>query len=224
MTHLQTLPNHTSRTLAQHNQSSLLEAIATGDHDAFWPLWEINHPYLYYRCLQWMNHRCHDADEALSRAMMKAWEKLPHYAHQIRNIKAWLSRLTYNICMDFYREKSRISYSLDEFCHDSLSHHDKLASEVDSPAYSLHRHELNRIIQYAISTLPERLREPCRLRFYENWSYPKLATHFRLTEPTTRKRIQQARAILRQRISDYLHGQCSRCCDRLTTFDVLSIT
>ena len=219
MTHLHALASTGPLTGIQDQQASLLIALAKGDRTAFWSLWRSHDSYLYRRCLQWMNYRRYDADEALSRAMVRAWEKLPHYADQIQNLKGWLSQLTYRVCMDFYRENQRISYSLDESSRESFDHYDKLASDEDSPDCSLQRCELSSVIQAAIASLPDRLREPCRLRLCDNWTYSQLALHFQISEPTARKRIQQARAILRRRITLYLSGQRSGRIETLGCFD-----
>ena len=41
-----------------------------------------------------------DAEDALSRAMLEAWEKVQKYAAgDIANFKAWLTRLTHNLCV-----------------------------------------------------------------------------------------------------------------------------
>jgi len=46
-----------------------------------------------------------DAEDALSRAMLKAWEKVQKYAAgEITNFKAWLT-LTRNLCVDIYLER-----------------------------------------------------------------------------------------------------------------------
>jgi RNA polymerase sigma-70 factor (ECF subfamily) len=48
-----------------------------------------------------------DAEDALSRAMLKAWEKVQKIGVEIDNFKSWLSTLTRNLCVDIHRERSR---------------------------------------------------------------------------------------------------------------------
>lgn len=48
-----------------------------------------------------------EAEDALGRAMVKAWEKVQKYAGEIAKFKAWLTRLTHNLCIDIHRERDR---------------------------------------------------------------------------------------------------------------------
>jgi len=81
----------------------------TDDQDtgaAFWPLWQQQQDYLYHCCVKWTGNVA-DAEDALSRAMLKAWDKISNSPVEIKNLKAWLSKLTYNTCVDIHREHHR---------------------------------------------------------------------------------------------------------------------
>lgn len=73
----------------------------------FWQQWQQYQDYLYRCCIKWMGGNPTDAEDALSRAMLKAWEKVQKYAGEIANFKAWLVTLTRNLCVDIHRERSR---------------------------------------------------------------------------------------------------------------------
>lgn len=87
----------------------VLKHLAQGDSSAFWILWMRYHGDLYNYCLRWMGGNREDAEDALSRASIKAWNALPKYADKITNPKGWLIRLTHNLCVDLHREKARRS-------------------------------------------------------------------------------------------------------------------
>lgn len=91
-----------------HDEHDLLTSIYQGNHNAFWELWLLHQDYLYHRCLSWMDGNHTEAKNALSQASIKAWEKLPDYASKITNVKAWLTTLTHNLCMDVYSVKISI--------------------------------------------------------------------------------------------------------------------
>lgn len=87
-------------------EQSVLKSISQGNHDAFWELWLLHQDYLYHRCLSWMKGNHLEAQDVLSQASLKAYEKLPNHAAKITNIKAWLITFTYNLCIDAYRKKN----------------------------------------------------------------------------------------------------------------------
>ena len=68
----------------------------------FWQEWQQYRDYLYSCCLKWMGGNLTDAEDALSRAMLKAWEKAQKYAGEIANFKAWLTTLTRHLYVDIY--------------------------------------------------------------------------------------------------------------------------
>ncbi|MEG4574223.1 sigma factor [Microcoleus sp. N3A4] len=73
----------------------------------FWQQWQQYQDYLYRCCVKWMGGNPTYAEDALSRAILKAWEKAQKFAGEIANLKAWLTTLTRNLCVDIHREHSR---------------------------------------------------------------------------------------------------------------------
>lgn len=178
----------------------LLGRLAEGDSAAFWGLWGDHQKYLYDVCLRNMRGVPEDAEEALSRVMFRAWGKLPNYAGEITNVKAWLIKLTYNLCMDIHRERKRQLWGVN-----SVEDIDNwpASSIIQSPEQALLSGEMYYHINSAIDSLPNNLREPFNLRFFEQMPYQEIATVLTLSTVNVRKRIQKARAILRERLSDY---------------------
>jgi DNA-directed RNA polymerase specialized sigma24 family protein len=72
----------------------------------FWPLWQQYRDYLYRCCVKWTDNVT-DAEDALSQAMLKALDKIRNSPVEIKNFKAWLNQLTYNVCVDIHRERYR---------------------------------------------------------------------------------------------------------------------
>ena len=145
-------------------------------------------------------HGAHfDAADAVSRAMLVAQSKLPAYAAHIENVEAWLTRLTCNICLDMHRERQRAvqgRISLDE----TVMTEDPALSCAHSPEDDYLACEVRKIVAVAINELPDALRDAAHLRFVQETSYPVMARMLSITVENARKRVQQARAILRQRI------------------------
>ncbi len=191
----------------------LLLQIAEGNRTAFWPLWQRYSQYLYQRCLTWMQGRPSDAEEVLSEAMLRAAEKLPHYATQMTNLKGWLIRLTHNLCMDWYRQRRKLALSsisnqgFDLLPEKGIDPMAAFPARTEAPEAVLLRQEMGRITEAAIAALPDRLRQPFVLRIEQEQSYRDIAAQCGITQETARKRIQQARAILRRQLQPYLSGQ-----------------
>jgi RNA polymerase sigma factor (sigma-70 family) len=178
----------------------LLDALAAGNHAAFWPLWDLYKGHLYHVCLWQMDGVREDAEDALSRSMLRALDKLPRMCGRIQNVGAWLSRLTVNLCVDMHREQKRDARRLENIDDVLPAAGEVLQADADSPeTVFLHREAIDYVCD-VINDLPPRLREPFALRFFQEMAYCDIAARLILTTENVRKRIQQARDILRQRM------------------------
>ncbi|XWK91082.1 MAG: sigma-70 family RNA polymerase sigma factor [Phormidium sp.] len=100
---------------------------------AFWQLWQQHHDYLYRCCVKWMEGNTAEAEDALSRAMLKAWEKLRNGDRVINNFKAWLTQLTRNICVDIHRERNRSSRKFASWEEIAPKKEEEIASQEETP-------------------------------------------------------------------------------------------
>ncbi|MDB9519433.1 RNA polymerase sigma factor [Roseofilum reptotaenium CS-1145] len=196
-----------NKVLDSVEEEKLLQNLSEGDMNAFWPLWQSHQEYLYFHCLRWLNNDRHEAEDALSLAMLKARKTLPDYAHKITNLQAWLTRLTHNLCIDKYRQARRRAIgveNIDEIATISL---DSLLISYTSPESTLLSEELSRSIVQAINMLPERLRQLFILRYYHQVSCADIAQDLGISQDNAYKRIQEAKECLRKRLKHYLSGQ-----------------
>lgn len=159
----------------------------------YWRLWREQENYLSQCCLKWMGNSI-DAEDALSRAMLKAWEKIRNCQVEIKSLKAWLTRLTYNLCMDIHRE-----YRCGASQVETLESDEELVSQEQTPLIAATQQELENFFCLAIDELSAKLKETFILHFEEELSYQEIAIKLNISYDNVRKRISQARAILREK-------------------------
>lgn len=172
----------------------------------FWTLWVQYQDYLYQCCFIWMKGNPTEAQEALSRASLKAWEKWQNYAGKIINPKAWLAQLTHNLCMDMHRERSREANNIESLEAIAVAEDKYVSSNISSPESAILSRERDGYIRRAIDSLPNRLHTPFILRYYQEMSYQEIAQQLALSNENVRKRVQQARTILKKRLYHYFSG------------------
>ena len=74
-----------------------------------------------------------DAEDALSRAMLKAWEKAKDGTDDIKNFKAWLTKLTYNLCADIHQERNRGALGVESLDTIAIGNETELISQEETP-------------------------------------------------------------------------------------------
>lgn len=181
-------------------ERSLLERVSQGDPDAFWSLWMMHRPHLLAVCYRQMRFIGADADDAVSRSMLVAHAKLPEYAAQIIDVEAWLTRLTCNVCLDIKKERCRGSRKSETLDERVLARREASLPDALSPEDVVLIAQIGHGIRRAIAELPPPLRSVAELRFVQELGYDTIAQCLSITEANARKRVQQAREMLRPRL------------------------
>ncbi|MEG4494844.1 sigma-70 family RNA polymerase sigma factor [Microcoleus sp. D3_18_C4] len=193
---------------SQTVSASYLQGCSEDLGKGFWQQWQQYQDYLHRCCIKWMGGNPTDAEDALSRAMLKAWEKVQKYAAgEITNFKAWLTTLTRNLCVDIYRERSRGANRVEDIEGYASNEEQGLLRSEDTPEIALETGEKRMVIRRAIDNLPPRLRETFILHFYQELSYPEIAQQQEISYQNVCKRISQTRAILREELRGYFIGE-----------------
>lgn len=177
------------------------------DHAAsatFGEFWSRHREAARRRCLFLMKGRPEDAEEALSRAALSALRHSLTEPTLLLNERAWVLRLAANACFDVYREqKRRRETSLEGL---AVAPIEGAAFACESPEKACLDAELQHYLRACIRALPLRLRESARLRLLEEKPYPDIARDLGITQDNARKRVQEARKVLRLAIDAYRRG------------------
>jgi RNA polymerase sigma-70 factor (ECF subfamily) len=147
-----------------------------------------------------------DAEDAVSRSMMTAHEKLPAYASQIIDLEAWLTRLTSNVCLDIKKERCRGTRRADPLDENALIHREPTLTSQETPEEACFAAQLRQRIGDAFSQLPPALGAAAQLRFLGEASYSTIAQQLSITETAARKRVQKARVVLKRQLAPLVNA------------------
>lgn len=147
----------------------------------------------------WTGGRREDADDALGEAALAALKKWPPKL-QPDEARGWLLRLVYNKCMDIHRQRRRW------VAWDGSDSEDETLASGPGLESMLLEGELIALVRDRIRGLPPRLRRVAELRLRGDLSYSEIAVLLDLTEVNVRKRMQEARTLLREPLKAYLAG------------------
>lgn len=190
-----TTGNFRDNTLTQSDRDHLISQ--------FWQQCQESRDQLYRCCLKMMNSNRMDAEDALSQAMLKAWEKVQKFGGKIANLKAWLYRVTRNFCIDIIRKRSRAAAGVESIEWVGNTEQMSTAAKVECPESVLEREERSAEIREAIAKLPQKWRETFILHFYRELSYKEIAEQQGISYDNVCKRISLARKRLKQSLKGY---------------------
>ncbi|NER19561.1 MAG: sigma-70 family RNA polymerase sigma factor [Symploca sp. SIO1C2] len=169
----------------------------------FWQQWQESRDQLYRCCLKMMNFNPTDAEDALSQAMVKAWEKVQKFGEKITNLKAWLYQVTRNFCIDLIRKGSCGAVGVESMEWVGNTEGVTTTGTVECPESVLEREERSERIRGAIAELPEKCRETFILHFYRELSHTEIAEQQGISYDNVCKRISLARKQLKEKLSPY---------------------
>lgn len=193
-----TKPGLPGPALVQQEQQRLARAAASR-------IWQQHRGYLYGLSLRWLRGDHVEAEDAVADVVYKASVTIGRGCHNIADERAWLTRVLHNRCMDTHRSRNGIrpletGWDNDEEGNAAATGSDRSAEEL------LLNKELGEVMRQALAELPSALRGPVTMRLLHDEPYTTISEMYRITEANARKRIQQAREILQQRLEVYLRG------------------
>lgn len=169
-------------------------------HAYFWEVWTEHQPFLLDLCLKWAKGEEEEAREMLHGSMLRAFERTNGNLEGIGNPRAWLAKVLQSYVIDTFRIEKHNPLSLAD--PDSFSEA-LLLQRPGSESFPLGEESYAKLKGF-VENLPPRLRSAMILRAYQDMPYRDIANHLGITPETARKRVQEARDILRARMA---HGE-----------------
>jgi RNA polymerase sigma factor (sigma-70 family) len=186
-------------------EQQLLQRLAAGEINAFWPLWQKYRDYLFRFCLRLRNGNSVEAEDLLSQGMLKAREKVQNFAGKIANFKSWVTALVRNFWLDMQRRPC--AKQVEDIEVYAEREEVGLVSAGETPEIALEREDKKMVIRRAIDELPALMRETFILHFYEELSHQEIVERQKVPYQNVCKRISQARAILAKKLRGYFIGE-----------------
>jgi RNA polymerase sigma-70 factor (ECF subfamily) len=132
-----------------------------------------------------------DVEDAVQDAFLRAIERLPDLREPGR-FGPWLLQIVRNLT------RSRLRRARPQPLSDGDAA--SACAAGGDPALGIERRELEERIRASVAALPESLREPLFLYYYEDRSLGEVAKALSISRLAARKRLERARSLLRERL------------------------
>jgi RNA polymerase sigma-70 factor, ECF subfamily len=125
-------------------------------------------------------------------------------------LATWIYRIAYNLCMNrrkyLGRRRDRDRQAFDEVAERNIVESGTMStsSQVSRPDEMAEGHQMERLIQDAITALDEEQRVILVLRDVQNMSYESISEITGLPAGTVKSRLHRARMALKERLTPYL--------------------
>lgn len=162
----------------------------------FWTRWLADQPYFRRMCVRWLRGNRQEAEDVLSRGSLRALEYLRRHPGGVERFRPWILRILFNLCLDTVRAAGRCVAEPDEG-GDAPA----LTAPGASPDRAVYCDELRGALSGAFASLPPRLSVAFSLRVLDDLEYDDICRRLGITPENARKRVQQARARLRDRLA-----------------------
>lgn len=143
-----------------------------------------------------------DAEDVTQEVILRIWQNMDRYNQTAET--AWIMRVTYNLCIDFYRRKKvlRFADSLEE--SDGAEMRSNLMSREADPSQMAENADVQGKLLWAIEKLPDLERRITILREIEDKSYQEIARILDMPINSVKVYLHRGRIKLRKLLSPYL--------------------
>jgi RNA polymerase sigma factor (sigma-70 family) len=190
--------------IGEITDGELAERAMAGDESAYTSLIERYSSPLYNFICRFLN----DSDLAydiLQQVFLQLYISLP----KLRTgepLRAWLFQVARNRCLDELRRKQAIHFSelQGSPTDEDLSQLDIIPDDSPLPEELAEQHDLQEILQRAISTLPPKFRAVVLLRYTAQLSFSEIGQALHMPEATAKTYFQRAKPVLRAALAEQL--------------------
>ncbi|GAB2534102.1 RNA polymerase sigma factor [Rufibacter soli] len=188
--------------LANKNQVPDAEVVARvlGGEKEWYELLMRRHNQKLYRALRSYLKAEQDTEDAMQDTYLLAYQKL-HQFRQDSLFSTWLIRIGINVALGKLRERKRLAPAIDaegDLRHLDLSPTDE--SNLLNPENMAIRDEVKKLLEGAISHLPEKYRIVYVLREVEGMPLSEVMACLGISESNVKIRLHRAKALLKENL------------------------
>jgi RNA polymerase sigma-70 factor (ECF subfamily) len=144
-----------------------------------------------------------DVEDAMQLAYMKAYEHLKDFEHKSL-FSTWLTRIFINTCLHHLKQQKQ--RQMRETDPDNIRR--SIAGAIAQlPDKAVMNHELRKILEHALTALPEKYRMVFVMREVEDMSTSETMAALSLTESNVKVRLNRARTMLREKLNSYYRNE-----------------
>ena len=187
--------------MTSEEELDIIQKVLGGDKSAFEALVLENQRNVYNLALKMIRNE-EDALDISQEAFLKAYLQLDGFRGESK-FSVWLYRLTYNLCIDFLRKKTRETVIPLTFQDDADDFRELEIPDIrDLPEDTVIRKETREAIADSIGVLGQNHREILIMREVTGMSYGEIAQTLNVSEGTVKSRIARARMSLIKILSE----------------------
>lgn len=185
---------------AELGDEELVALAQKGGREAFEVLVE-RYKQKAYRIAFNFTHDREEARDLSQEAFLRAFTHLKSFDLRA-GFYTWFYRILVNLCLDYRRRKTKISWeSLDEKTEKDNGF-EKIANPGPSPDQEAMREQISRRIVAAVATLPPKQRAVFLLKNHQGLSISEIAGVMKAAEGTIKVHLHRAVMALRQRLAE----------------------
>jgi RNA polymerase sigma factor (sigma-70 family) len=147
------------------------------------------------------------AEDLAQETLMAAWKSRNQLASP-EKLKPWTTSIARNVCLNWsrrhYREQNRVAYSIDGDVEPVDEIHDEINLEIE-----LDRHELARLLDRALSLLPEETARMLVEHYIKESSQAEIAETMNVNPGTVAVRLQRGKLSLQKLLRKNLQTEAS---------------
>ncbi len=173
---------------------ALIDRILAGEKTLFEFIMRRYNQRLFRIGMSLLNEQA-EVEDAMQTTYIKAYENLGRFEHR-SSAGTWLIRILLNECLAQKKRKSRAGALLKEEDMERKT-------GLETPASMLLNKELGRVLENALSGLPEKYRMVFVLREIEELSTRETGDALGIGEPNVKVRLNRAKTMLRENLNGY---------------------